>query len=236
MKVLDCPLEVDGKRFVGTWVFDEQEGRRPGILIAHEGAGLTDVIRDHARRIAGQGYVTLAVDLFGLVPYRLEEAKKIVTELRADREALRRRMLSWLATLQNHPGVDPGRLGAVGYCFGGTAILELARGGAPLKAVAGFHAGLDAKSVLRPGVFNGKILICTGYADPIITAAQREAFAAEMSEAGADWQLHLYGGVAHSFTNPTIDAMGFAGFSYHSLADARASTTLGNFLSETLAC
>lgn len=229
---MELAYSVDGTRFVGE-VLDGSDGRRaPGILVAHEGPGLTEHTVEFARRLSELGTVALALDLYGERDLPLERAKEQVRSLRADRPALRRRMRAAWEALKGHPGVDPTRTAAIGFCFGGTAVLELARDGAELACVVGFHAGLDAADPADARAIRCPVLVCQGADDPIITAEKRAEFAAEMTAAGVDWRMLLLGGTGHSFTNPTIDAFGWEGFRYDPVADRRAWRALLDQLEE----
>jgi dienelactone hydrolase len=226
--------EVSGQPFTG-FLADGSSGRpAPGILVAHEGGGLTGHPRERAERLAGLGYVAFALDLFGDPDLTLEAKMALVRSLRADVGELRRRADAALEVLSGHPNVDSARLAAIGFCFGGTAAIELARGGADLKAVVGFHAGLTPGSAEDNRAIRARLLLCLGMDDPVVTKAQRDAFAEEMNEAGVDWQIHLYGGVAHSFTNPEIDSWGFEGFRYDAVADARSWDSMRRLFAETI--
>ena len=228
------PYELDGRTFTGT-LADGSGGRRvPGILVAHEGPGLTDHTRDRARMLAELGYVALAMDTYGEQDPPLERAKELVRSLRADLPTLRARGRAALDCLRACPHVDPTKLAAIGFCFGGTTVLELARSGADLACVVGFHAGLDTTSPEDARAIRGKVLVCQGAADPVIGPDQRAAFAAEMSAAGVDWQMLLLGGVGHSFTNPAIDAFGFPGFVYDVTADRRSWRAMRELFDEVL--
>ncbi|MEA3038682.1 MAG: hypothetical protein QOE79_1195 [Sphingomonadales bacterium] len=206
----------------------------PGILVAHEGGGLTDHARGRSERLAGLGYVAFALDLFGEQAPTLDDKMALVRSLRADTAELRARGAAALAVLTGHSNVDQGRLAAIGFCFGGTAIIELARGGAPLRALVGFHAGLTPAAAEDNRAIRGKLLLCLGADDRVVPAEQRTSFLAEMTEAGVDWQLHLYGRVGHSFTNPEIDAWDFPGFRYDAEADARSWRAMRHLFEETL--
>ncbi|HMG46581.1 MAG TPA: dienelactone hydrolase family protein [Allosphingosinicella sp.] len=206
----------------------------PGVLVIHEGGGLTGHAKASAAMLAEQfGMVAFAMDLFGAPaaagPGDVARLRAIVQELRADVAELRARVTAALAVLAGHRHVDPARLAAIGYCFGGAAAIELARTGAPLAALAGFHAGV------LPGeneAIRAKVLLCHGEADPVIPAARIQAFVDGLSAAGVDWQLHLYGGVGHSFTNPEIDTWNLPGFRYDAAADARSWAALRQLLGE----
>jgi dienelactone hydrolase len=214
---------VGDKRFSG-FIADGSGGQKsPGILVAHEGGGfLTEHPKERAEMLARLGFVAFAVDLFGDPRPSLDEAKAIVQELRSDLRILRARVKAALDLLIRHPAVDAARIGAIGFCFGGTAVLELARSGAEVAGTVGFHAGLTTSAPQDARAIRGKVLVCQGNEDPVITAKQRDAFAAEMTGAGVDWQMHLYGGVGHSFTNRYIDAWNIPGFAYHAAADRRS--------------
>jgi dienelactone hydrolase len=147
---------------------------------------------------------------------------------------LRARLAAALEILTAQANVDRERLAAIGYCMGGGAAIELARTGAPLRAIVGFHSGFLPGTPEENEAIRGRLLLCHGADDPIVTAVQRDAFLAEASAAGIDWQLHLYGGVGHSFTNPDIDALGLAGFAYDEAADRRSWAAMLNLFEETL--
>jgi dienelactone hydrolase len=221
-----------GASFTGT-LADGSGGRSaPGILVVHEGGGLTRHTREQASRLAMLGYVAFAVDLYGETDPTLEQAKAHVRRLRTEPGLLRARMRAALDVLAGCPGVDATRLAAVGSCFGGTAALALARDGATLSAVIGFHAGLTPGSPDENRRIRGKVLMCMGAADPVISGADRITFAEAMEAAGIDWQMHVYGGVGHSFTNPDIDALGYPGFAYDAVAEHRAWRAMRDLLSE----
>ena len=226
--------QTSGHSYTGFLADGSGGARAPGVLVIHEGGGLTGHVKAVAARLAEQfGLVAFAMDLFGAPSAAglddVARLRAIVQELRADVAELRARAAAALAVLQGHPHVDPKRLAAIGYCFGGAAAIELARSGAPLAAVAGFHAGV------LPGddeAIRAKVLLCHGEADPVVPAAQIQAFVGGLSAAGVDWQLHLYGGVGHSFTNSEIDAWNLPGFRYDAAADARSWAALRQLLGE----
>ncbi|HEX8574056.1 MAG TPA: dienelactone hydrolase family protein [Allosphingosinicella sp.] len=217
------------------YLADGSGGRlAPGVLVAHEGGGLGRHTKDRALRLAGLGYVAFALDYYGEENPPLERAMALGKALRGDPERFRRRLRAGLDTLLAQPNVDRGRLAAVGYCMGGAAVIELARMGAPFAAVVGFHSGFAPGAPEENAAIRGKLLLCHGADDPIVTAAQRDAFLAEASAAGIDWQLHLYGGVGHSFTNPDIDSLNLPGFAYDETADRRSWQAMINLFDEVL--
>jgi dienelactone hydrolase len=215
---------------------DGSGGRKvPGVLVAHEGGGfLTEHAKDRARMVAELGYVAFALDLFGDPRPTLDEARKIVQQLRNDLSTLRARATTALDILRQQSNVDRTLIAAIGFCFGGTTVLELARSGADVACTVGFHAGLTTTAPAQRGAIRGKVLVCQGADDPIITAEHRNGFAAEMTQAGVDWQMHVYGGVGHSFTNPEIDKWNLPGFTYDSRADRRSWLAMRALLEESL--
>ena len=215
--------EADGLTFTG-FLADGSGGRRmPGIIVIHEGCVLTDHTKERAARLAELGYVAFAMDLFGETILDLARAREITRYLRDDKTALRARCRAALDVLAAHSGTDPDRLAAIGHCLGGAAAIELARDGASLAAVVGFHSGfIDSPPAEDDRRIGGRLLLCHGVDDPVVTAELRDAFLARMTAAGVDWKLHLYGGVGHSFTNPGIDAWKLPGFAYDEVADRRS--------------
>jgi dienelactone hydrolase len=227
--------EAAGRTFVG-FVADGSGGRpAPGILVAHEGSGMTDHPRERARMLAELGYVAYALDLFGEVIHTPEQAYEMIQTLSSDLPTLRGRATAGLQALCAHPNVDATRLGAVGFCFGGSAMLELARSGADLRCVVGFHPALATTAPHDARNIRGKVLVCLGAEDPIILPAERDGFGSEMGAAGVDWQLLLFGGVGHSFTNREVDALGMPGFAYDATADARSWHAMRGLFDEVLA-
>ena len=221
----EIAYDVGGKTYVGTYYADDGiAGARPGVLVAPEGGGLTEHTRSIARRLAEVGFSALAMDYYG-GGKPLDDINKVMTKLApwfADPTGIREIATEALSKLSAEPETDPHRLAAIGYCFGGTTALELARSGANLKAVVGFHSGIGTARPAPAGAIKGKVLVQIGAADPIVPPEHRVAFEAEMNGVGADWRLILYGGVGHSFTNPNVDALGRDGFRYDAVADRRS--------------
>jgi dienelactone hydrolase len=206
--------------------------RRPGVLVVHGGAGLDEHAKGRARRMAGLGFVTLACDMYGDgVAGDRQRIMAKIGELRGAPGRLVQRALAGLDVLRSHPGVD-GRVAAVGYCFGGMTVLEMARAGADLAGVVSVHGSLDTSAPARSGAVRAKILVCHGALDPHVPTAQVTAFADEMRDAGTDWQLNIYGGAMHGFTHETADGTQVPGVAYHALSDARSSMAIRTFLAE----
>src|SRR5688500_14759225 len=215
MELQPIPYEHDGQRLTG-YLADGSGGRpSPAILVAHEGGGLSRHTKQRALRLAELGYVAFALDMFGEEDPTLERAKALGRALRMDVPRLRARVAAAFELLCGQANVDPARLAAIGFCMGGAAVIELARTGAPLVCLVGFHSGFLPGTPEENRAIRARILLCHGAGDPVVTAVQRDAFLAEMDEAGVEWQLHLYGGVGHSFTNPDIDAWNLPGFAHH---------------------
>jgi dienelactone hydrolase len=230
--------EADGLKFESHLYFDPSKaGKRPAVLVFPEAFGLSEHAKLKAKRLAELGYVTLASDLHGegkILP-DLGAVMEVVGPLMADPSGTRSRAKAGLAALAARPEVDAARIAAIGYCFGGTMALELARSGSPVAGVAGFHSGLGTARPQDAKQIKGKVLVCIGADDPMIGAEPREAFVQEMRAGAVDWQMELYGGVVHSFTNPEADKRGNPALKYDAKADGRSWRKLQEFLHEVFA-
>jgi dienelactone hydrolase len=228
--------EADGLRMVSHIYHDEKQGgRRPGVLVFPEAFGLGDHAKSRAERLAALGYVALACDLHGngRVVHNLDEALGLVGPLRAEPARARARAASALDALQGRSEVDPAKIAAIGHCYGGSMALELARSGALVAGVVGFHSGLATVAPQDAKNIKGKVLVCIGADDPSIPPDQRSAFEQEMRQGGVDWQMNVYGGVVHSFTNPESDKRGQPERArYDAKADARSWTEMCAFFRE----
>ena len=237
MRTEDIEYQADGARLVGYLAVDDAKpGKRPGVLVAPEGGGLVDLTKSIARRLAEAGYVAFAMDYYGdgQPLADLSEAMPRIMAFMADPTGIRARATAALKVLTDQPQTDAGRLAAIGYCFGGTTVLELARSGADLKAVVGFHSGLGTARPQDAKNIRAKVLTCIGALDPIIPPDQRQAFEKEMADGGVDWRMNLYGGAGHSFTNPDVGALGRPGFVYHAETDRRSWRAMLDLFDETL--
>ena len=233
MALRPIAYEHEGTRLTG-YLADGSGGRpSPAILVAHEGGGLSRHTKEKALRLAGLGYIAFALDFYGEEAPDLERAKELGQALRRDPARFRGRISAGFDVLLGQPHVDRSRVAAIGYCMGGAAVVDLARTGAPLACVVGFHSGFVPGTAEENRAIKGRLLLCHGEADPVVTAVQRDPFLAGMKEAGVDWQLHLYGGVGHSFTNPDIDAWNLPGFAYDARADARSWRAMLDLFAET---
>ena len=226
---------ADGTEMIGRLIVPKGGGLRPAVLIAHESNGLSPHAIGSAERLAALGYVAFAHDYFGggKLP-GLEVAQATMRGWGADPAGIRLRAQAALDVLTAESGVDPARVAAVGYCYGGTAMMELGRTGAALAAIVGLHPGLKSPRPEDSARIRGAVLMCVGSADPIAPPDQRLAFEREMSAAGVDWRMIVYGGVAHSFTNPDIGKLGWDGFAYDAAADARSRRAMLDLLEETI--
>jgi dienelactone hydrolase len=204
---------------------DEVGPGQPGILVFPEAFGLGDHAKARAERLAKLGYVALACDLHGdaQILSDLADVMGAIGPLLQEPARIRARALGGLKALCARVEVDSTRVAAIGYCFGGTMSLELARGGADIGCTVGFHCGLGTVAPDDAANIKGKVMVCIGADDPGIPPEQRAAFENEMRAGGVDWQMHLYGGVVHSFTNPDADEIGRPEFArYDARADSRS--------------
>jgi dienelactone hydrolase len=214
--------EADGISATGYLASGSSERRVPGILVAHEALGVNDHVKARAQTLTDLGYMAFVLDLYGEANLPLATAQSRHAELMAAQGAMFRRATAALQILASHQSVDDNRLAAIGFCQGGITALELARGGAPIRAAIGFHPGLMRPAGSASGKIVAKVLMMIGDSDPVIPPEDRAAFALEMNAAGADWQLHVFGGVWHSFTNPAVDALKIPGMVYNPSADRRS--------------
>lgn len=217
--------EIDDRTMVGTLALPDGTDRRPGVVVCHEGPGLDDHARARAARLAEElGYVAFALDYHG-GGEPLADRTQMMARLGEFRDDLPRTRAiggAGLDVLRAEPRTDTDRLAAIGYCFGGTLSLELARGGADLKAVVGFHSGLATARPEDAQNIRGKVLALIGADDPIVDVDQRRAFEEEMRAGGVDWQLVVYGGAVHSFTNPRATGLDLPGIAYDEATDRRS--------------
>ena len=236
LRIEDIEYEADGRRLVGHLAVDEaRPGPRPAVLVAHEGPGLTEHAIGRAERLAELGYVAFALDYHGegkALP--LDEVMGRLGPLMGDPDRIRALATAGLDVLLAQEETDPARIAAIGFCFGGTMALELARGGADLKAVVGFHSGLATARPEDAARIRGSILVCIGAEDPLIPPEQRLAFEQEMRAGGVDWRMNLYGGAAHSFTNERAGELGLPGIEYHGPTDERSWRAMIDLFDEKL--
>lgn len=216
-----------------TWD-DSIEGPRPGVLVAHDWTGRRDFATSKADEMAKLGYVGFALDMYGKGVFGadgdVEGNSALMNPLASHRAALRARVQAALEAMSQLDVVDSSHVGAMGYCFGGMCVLELARAGADVAGVISIH-GIFSPGGVPNETITAKVLCLHGQDDPMVPPEQVLDFENEMTEAGADWQVHAYGGTTHAFTNPAANDPGF-GTVYNPVADARATRSIQNFFDE----
>lgn len=239
MVVQPVPYEVDGDAFEGMLVYDDSlTGPHPGLLMVPNWMGPTEDAARKAARVAGDRYVVFVADMYGkdIRPQNQQQAAQAAGAVRSNRTLMRRRAAAALEVLRRQAlasdrlTVDTRHLGAVGFCFGGTAVLELARSGASAGGFVSFHGNLDTPKPRDARAIKSPVLVLHGADDPYVPAEQVRAFEEEMRSAEVDWQLVSFGGAVHSFTDPTADAPGQA--EYHPVVAARAFTMMNQFFDE----
>jgi dienelactone hydrolase len=209
IKTEEVTYAAEGVTMNGFLAYDSaRQGKRPGVLVVHEWWGHNEYARKRARQLAELGYTALAVDMYGAGTQvdHPEDAGKFAGEVMNNLDTARARFEAAMKVLQQHPTVDPQKVAAIGYCFGGGVVLHMARMGVDLDGVVSFHGSLATKTPARKGAVKAAVLVCNGAADPFVTAEQIEAFKEEMKAAGVDLTFVSYEGVKHSFTNPDADS------------------------------
>ncbi len=229
---------VDGDTLLeGFFAFDDAiQGQRPAVLVSHPWAGRSGFTEERARKLAELGYVGFALDMYGAgkLGKTDDECGALMRPFMEDRALLQRRISAALANVRLLPWVDDKKIAAIGFCFGGLCVLDLARTGANVKGVVSFHGLLQAASNLKNPKISAKILALHGNDDPLVLPEQVAAFQKEMTEVGADWQLHSYGNTVHAFTNPLATDFS-AGYKFSPDANRRAFQAMENFLAEVFA-
>jgi dienelactone hydrolase len=226
---------ADDLSFCGQLACPDVQGKVPGILIFPEAPGVGPHVIRRAAALARMNYVALAADVHGegVLFDDPTTMRANIDQLKSQPERLIQRLQASLHALAQVPQVDPQRMLVIGYCFGGWCALELARTGAPLLGVGVFHGALIPTQANTANRIQGKVLVCSGASDPLVPTEQITAFTQEMSAAGVDWQVHLYGGTGHGFTSPEAGSNPRPGFGYSAASDHRSWAALGVFLNET---
>ena len=237
--VKPVPYEIDGEAFEGMLIYDDAvKTPRPGLLMVPNWLGVTEDSAKKAARAAGDKYVVFMADMYGKTvrPKNPDEAKAAAGQVRGDRALMRKRAQAAVAVLKAQTAevaLDTSKLGAIGFCFGGGTVLELARSGADLKGFVSFHGNLDTPNPADAKNIKAPLLVLHGADDPAVSDEQLQGFVAEMKAAKTDWQLVSYGGAVHSFTNPTANVPGRN--EYHPLAAARAFKAMDDLFAEVFA-
>ena len=208
--------------------------RRPGVLVVHDWTGPGEYTRMRARKLAELGYIAFAADIYGkgIRPATPQKAGAQAGIYKKDPQLMRQRVQAGLDVLRAQPRCDPKRVAAIGYCFGGTCVLELARNGADVVGVVSFHGGLSTKTPDDAKNIRGKVLVLHGGDDPFVTPQEVAAFEDEMRAAGVDWQVVVYGGAVHSFSNPSSGNDKSRGAAYNAAADQRSWEAMKAFFKE----
>ena len=221
----------------GLSVYDDAtQDKRPAVLVAHQWKGLGSYEKKRAEMLARLGYNVFAVDIYGkgIRPANPQDAASEAAKYKENRTLLRSRVLSGLEQLKHHLLTDARKIGVIGYCFGGTTALELARSGADVAGVVSFHGGLGTSIPAQPGAVKAKVLALHGADDPFVPPAEVAAFEEEMRKARVDWQLVAYGGAVHSFTDWDAGSDNSKGSAYNEHADRRSWEAMKQFFAELL--
>jgi len=216
---------------------DALKGKRPGVIVVHEWWGLNDYARKRAEMLAELGYAAFAVDMYGKgrVTEHAKQAGEWAKQINANVAAWQARSLLGLDVLRQQEQVDPGRVAAIGYCFGGATVMQMAYAGADLAGVVSFHGSLPVVTPPQAGNIKSSILVAHGDADGFVPAERIAGFKAALEEAGADWEMITYGGARHGFTNPGAARYGIENVRYDEKADRRSWRAMQRFLDEVFA-
>lgn len=220
---------------------DARTGKRPAVLVVHEWSGLNEHARHNARRLAEAGYVALALDMYGEAKqaHHPKEALTLSTELRTNLPLMQARFAAARDLLSAQPNVDPTRIAAIGYCFGGAVVLQMARAGEDLRGVVSVHGVFDTAAPAKPGAVTAEVLVLPGGADPYVQKDQVDALDRELKSAGAHYKIVTYPGVKHSFTNPAAKEYGGKQFDspgdeYNADADQKSWSEILAFLKRVM--
>lgn len=219
----------------GYFAYDDRfEGRRPGVLVAHEWMGHNPYARRRAEQLAQLGYAAFALDMYGkgVMAKNPQEAAQMAQRFKDDRKLTRGRVNAALDVLKQQPQADPQKLGAIGYCFGGLVVLELARSGADVEAVVTFHGALDSPTPADARNIKAKVLVLHGADDPFVPDEHVVAFREAMRGAKTDYAIVAYGGAVHGFTNPDNRNSPMQGVAYNEHADHRSWQAMRDWFDE----
>jgi dienelactone hydrolase len=236
MDTRDISYSSGDKTLTGYLADGAKGGKAPGILVCHQGGGLTEHAKERARMLAGLGYVAFALDMYGVVPTSIAQAQPLMMELLTNPAEMRKRAHAGLEILKKQPNVDTKRLAAIGFCMGGGLVIELSRCEPDLACVVAFHPGLSGPTALPETddrKVTAKVMVCAGVEDPLIPAESREHFIKLMNAAGADWQFLTYSKAGHSFTDKSVDALNMNGFKFHAPTDKRSWAAMRELFDET---
>ena len=225
----------DGVSLQGFLAYDNAlKGKRPGVLVVHEWWGLNDYARKRATKLAALGYVAFALDMYGKdkVTDHPEQAKEFSKQVTGNVESWQKRALAGLAVLKKQSVTDSSRIAAIGYCFGGSTVQQLAYSGANIKGIVSFHGSLIPPSESAIKQTKAKFLICHGASDPFTKPEALQAYITSMNASGIDWKIVIYAHAKHAFTNPDADKYGMAAIGYNRTADQRSWEDMKQFFKE----
>jgi dienelactone hydrolase len=234
MNTKDISYTCGGKTLTGYLADGSKGTRAPGILICHQGGGLRDHEKERARKLADLGYVAFAIDMYGAVATKMEEAGPLMHELTSNPALWRERVSAGIDQLKAQTNVDTVRLAAIGFCFGGGTVIEMARWASELKCLVAFHPGMQGLPERDDRPVVTKLLVCAGQRDPLIPSEARERFLKLMADAGADCQLVTYARAGHSFTDKSVAQFNMPNFEYHADIDRRSWAAMRDLFDETL--
>jgi dienelactone hydrolase len=235
MKSMTIEYKIGDQSFEGLYVTPQAiKGRIPGVLMVHNWLGVSDETKKQAERMAKLGLAVFAVDVYGkgIRAKGPQDAMPLAGKYKGDRKLFRERLLRGLEILREQKEVDPVKIVAVGYCFGGTGVIELARAGADVQAIVSFHGGLDSPTPADGKNIRAKVVILQGADDPYVRAADIAAFQNEMRTHNVDWQMTVYGGAVHSFTELGAGSDAKTGAAYNRKADQRSFEVFTDLISE----
>jgi dienelactone hydrolase len=227
-------VAIANARFEGLLAWDDANSDpRPGIMVCHTIRGRTEFEDQKAMALAELGYVGLSVDLYGVETRGsdIDTFRDLMMGLQNDRPALQSQLQIWLEVIRKQAEVDAANIAAIGFCFGGLCVLDIARSGADVRGVASFHGIFAPPGNTAGNRIRSKVLAMHGWEDPLATPEQVEGLATELTDMGADWQIHAYGNTLHAFTNPVANDKD-AGTVYNMNADRRSWVAMQNFLEE----
>lgn len=213
---------------------DAIKGKRPGVIVVHEWWGLNDYAKKRARQLAELGYVAFAADMYGpgKVTMHAKDAQGWMTQITQNQQAWQNRALLGLDQLKANPDVDKSKLGAIGYCFGGATVMQLAYAGADLDAVVSFHGSLPPATPEQAAAVKAHVLIAHGDIDPFVPAERIVQFKKALSDANVDWEMDIYANTKHGFTNPDAGSFGMEQLAYNKKADERSWKRMKAFFAD----
>lgn len=227
--------QEDGASLQGYLAYDNAlKGKRPGVLVVHEWWGLNDYARKRATQLAAMGYVAFALDMYGKdkVADHPEQAKEFMKKVTQNVDTWQKRALAGLEILKNQPNTDSNRIAAIGYCFGGSTVQQLAYSGADIRGIVSFHGSLIPPTESAVKQTKAKILICHGASDPYTKPEALQTYLTTMNASGIDWKMSIYAHAKHAFTNPDADNYGMAALGYNRTADRRSWEDMKQFFNE----